>query len=128
MLSSLRQLAMLGFQGLPDPPPVVGIPGPTTDYSPTSEPSPDVTVTLDPTAVGAPGRQTIQDMLDWLGQYALWACVAAIVVGGGMFAWGRRQGGHGMALTGTTLVAGGAVGTILVGLAPEIVNTLFDHS
>lgn len=122
MLSNAYRLVMLGVQGAPDPPPITGIPGPT------STPSPRVTVTLDPTAEGAPGRQTIQDLLDWLGQYALWACVAAIIVGGGMFAWGRRQGGHGMALTGTTLVAGGAVGTILVGLAPEIVNTLFEHS
>jgi heme O synthase-like polyprenyltransferase len=31
-------------------------------------------------------------------------------------------------IVGTALVAGGAVGTILVGLAPEIVNTLFEHS
>ncbi|MGH9213033.1 MAG: hypothetical protein ACRD2C_20535 [Acidimicrobiales bacterium] len=83
---------------------------------------------MNPTGSGAPGRETIQDLLDWLGQYSLWACVAAMVAGGGLFAWARRTGGHGMAVTGTALAGGGAVGTILVGLAPEIVNTLYRHA
>jgi hypothetical protein len=104
----------------PDPPPV-GSP-------PTQTPSPSPTVEVNPTGVGAPGRQTIQDLLDWLGQYALWACVAAIVAGGGMFAWARRTGGAGMAVTGTALAGGGVVGTLLVGLAPEIVNALYTHT
>ena len=82
-------------------------------------------VDVNPTGAGAPGGATIQRLLDWLGQYALWACLAAILAGGGMYAWGRRSGGHGMAITGTALATGGGVGTILVGLGPAIVNSLY---
>jgi hypothetical protein len=106
----------------PIPPPV----GPPVGPPPSQTPSP--TVEVNPTGVGAPGRQTIQDLLDWLGQYPLWACVAAIVAGGGMFAWARRSGAAGMAVTGTAFAGGGVVGTILVGLAPEIVNALYTHT
>ena len=102
------------------------IPPPTYPQSPSQSPLP--TVEVNPTGLGAPGRETIQDLLDWLGQYALWACVAAIVAGGGMFAWARRSGAAGMAVTGTGLVAGGVVGTILVGLAPDIVNALYTRT
>jgi hypothetical protein len=108
----------------PSPTAPTGPPAPT----PFPSPSPSPTVVVNPTGVGAPGRETIQDLLDWLGQYALWACVAAIVAGGGMFAWARRTGAAGMAVTGTALVGGGVVGTILVGLAPDIVNALYTHT
>ena len=118
MVSILYRLALRFYA--PDPPSPFG--PPTT--LPTSPP----TVVVDPTGEGAPGRETIQDLLNWLGQYALWACVAAILAGGGMFAWARRSGAHGMAVTGTALAGGGVVGTILVGLAPEIVNALYIHT
>jgi hypothetical protein len=102
-------------------------PFPPVTPSPTVE-SPPATVDLNPTPVGAPGGEAIQGLLDWLSQYALWGCVAAVVAGGGLFAWARRTGGHSMAVTGTALAGGGAVGAVLVGLAPEIVNTLYRHA
>jgi hypothetical protein len=117
VLSTFYGLAT--WMALPIPPPF----GSPTTTQPTSP-----TVVVNPTGVGAPGRQTIQDLLDWLGQYALWACVAAIIAGGGLFAWARRSGASSMAITGTALIAGGVVGTLLVGLAPEIVNTLYQHT
>lgn len=104
------------------------IPFPTPSTSTTIVKSPPATVDVHPTPVGAPGGQAIQGLLDWLGQYALWACVAAVIAGGALFAWARRTGGHSMAVTGTALAGGGAVGAILVGLAPEIVNTLYRHA
>ncbi len=82
-------------------------------------------VDANPTSSGAPGAETIQKLLDWLAQYALWACLAALLAGAGMFAYSRSRGGHGMAVSGTMLAAGGAVGTVLVGLGPDIVNALF---
>lgn len=82
-------------------------------------------VDVNPTGAGAPGGATIQALLNWLGQYALWSCLAAILAGGGMYAYSRTRGGHGMAVTGTALAAGGGVGTILVGLGPAIVNSLY---
>ena len=117
VLATLNQLAM--FAVLPDPP---------RRSSPPAGSSTSPTVVVNPTGSGAPGRETIQDLLNWLGQYSLWACVAAIVAGGGMFAWARRTGAHGMAVTGSALAGGGVVGTILVGLAPEIVNALYQHT
>ena len=82
-------------------------------------------VDVSPTGDGAPGGETIQRLLNWLGQYSLWACLGAILAGGGMYAWGRRSGGHGMAITGSGLALGGGVGTVLVGLGPAIVNSLY---
>lgn len=120
MLSTMYRMAISAAQAAPIPP------GVTDTSVPSSEGSP--TIVVNPTAVGAPGRQTIQDLLDWLAQYSLWACVAAMIAGGGLFAWARRTGGHGMAVTGTALAGGGAVGTILVGLAPQIVTTLYEHT
>lgn len=128
MLTRLLPAATRSVQAAPDPPPITGLPLPTAGVPAPTSGRPSPTIEVNPTSVGAPGRQTIQDLLDWLAQYSLWACVAAIIAGGGMFAWGRRQGGHGMALTGTALAGGGAVGTVLVGLAPQIVNALFEHS
>jgi len=103
-------------------------PFPPPSPSTTTVDAPPASVDLHPTADGAPGSVAIQGLLDWLGQYALWACVAAVVAGGGLFAWARRTGGSSMAVTGTALAGGGAVGAILVGLAPEIVNALYSHA
>lgn len=121
MLSSVYELMVWMSASAPIPPG-----GSEPSPPPTGGSSP--TIVVNPTAVGAPGRQTIQDLLDWLAQYSLWACVAAMIAGGGLFAWARRTGGHNMAVTGTALAGGGAVGTILVGLAPQIVTTLYQHT
>ena len=122
MLSTLQHLTTWAQTWPPDFP--WDPPTPSTPQAP----APPPTVVVNPTAIDAPGQQTIQDLLNWLGQYSLWACVAAMIAGGGLFAWARRTGGHGMAVTGTALAGGGAVGTILVGLAPSIVNTLYQHT
>jgi hypothetical protein len=82
-------------------------------------------VHAEPTETGAPGAHAIQTLINWLGQYALWACLASVLAGGGMYAWGRAQGENGKAVSGGALAAGGAVGAVLVGLAPQIVNSLF---
>jgi hypothetical protein len=121
----LRAVYELITRGQEWPPP---IPFPPISPSTTIVKTPPATVDLHPTPVGAPGAEAIQGLLDWLSQYALWGCVAAVVAGGGLFAWARRTGGHSMAVTGTALAGGGAVGAILVGLAPEIVNTLYRHA
>jgi hypothetical protein len=83
-------------------------------------------VDANPSSSGAPGAGAIQTLLNWLAQYALWACLASVLAGGGMYAWGRAQGHNGKAVSGSALAAGGAVGAVLVGLAPQIVNSLFD--
>ncbi|HYZ99350.1 MAG TPA: hypothetical protein VE575_11405 [Acidimicrobiales bacterium] len=83
-------------------------------------------VEADPTSSGLPGGQAVQTLLNWLAQGGLWASLAAILAGGGMYGWARfGQGGHGMAVTGARLAGGGAAGALLVGLGPTIVNSLY---
>lgn len=74
-----------------------------------------------------PGAGTIQDLLDWGGQYALWASLAAILAGGGMYGFGRfGGGGYRMTASGNAIALGGAVGALLIGLGPTIINALYD--
>lgn len=83
-------------------------------------------VTLNPTEDGMPGAGVFQSVLNWGGQLALYACLAAFFVGGGYWGWahfsGRSQGAH----KGQMLTIGGAVGALLVGVAPVAINTLFN--
>jgi hypothetical protein len=84
-------------------------------------------VDVNPTSDGIPGGSTIQNLLDWGGQYALWASLGAILAGGGMYGFGRwGGGGYRMAATGNMLALGGGVGALLVGLGPTIINALYD--
>ena len=80
-------------------------------------------VTIDPTAEGMPGAEAMQNLLNWLGQGALAASLAAVAAGGGLFAWSRSSGSSRMAITGTALIGGGVVGALFTGLADTLVNT-----
>jgi hypothetical protein len=84
-------------------------------------------VDLDPTGAGAPGGEAMTKMLNWLAQYSLWMAVAAVALGGGLFAWARLgAGGRTAAISGTALVGGGVVGALFVGLGADLVNTFHD--
>jgi hypothetical protein len=80
-------------------------------------------VQLNPTAADAPGAAAITTLLNWLGQGALFASLAAVAAGGGLFAWSRSSGSSRMAVTGTALAGGGVVGALLTGMADTLVNT-----
>ncbi len=80
-------------------------------------------VTIDPTSNGMPGGEAMQQLVNWLGQGALLASLAAVAAGGGLFAWSRSSGSSRMAITGTALIGGGAVGALFTGLADTLVNT-----
>jgi hypothetical protein len=80
-------------------------------------------VTINPTAEGMPGGDAMQKLVNWLGQGALVASLAAVAAGGGLFAWSRSSGSSRMAITGTALIGGGAVGALFTGLADTLVNT-----
>lgn len=82
-------------------------------------------VDVNPSTSGAPGSAAIGRLVDWLGGYALQGALAAVLVGGGMYGWSRFGGGR-MAVTGSVMALGGAVGALLVGLAPEIINGLHE--
>ena len=82
-------------------------------------------VRISPNAGGMPGADMVKRLLNWGGQVALWASVGAFVAGSAMYGWsqwqGRTQGAH----RGQTLALGGAVGALLVGVAPAAINMLY---
>jgi hypothetical protein len=82
-------------------------------------------VQVSPTSAGMPGAELIGRLLSWLGQLALWGSLASILVGAAVYGLSKESGHHAGATRGRMLAAGGAVGAILAGLAPTIVNMLF---
>jgi hypothetical protein len=82
-------------------------------------------VEMNPTSQGAPGAAIAQQAINWLGQYALWGSLAAILVGACTYGLSQRFGNSSYAVGGRILAIGGVVGAILTGLGPGIVNLLF---
>jgi hypothetical protein len=86
----------------------------------------DVNVT--PSTNGMPAGQTIQKMLSWIAQGALFASVASIFIGAAIWGlsklFGSYSGGH----RGMTLTLGGCVGALIVGIGPQLVNMFFRAS
>lgn len=85
-------------------------------------------VNLNPTGKGAPGAAFVQNALNWLGQYALWACLAAVVLGGMTYGFSTYAGNTYRAAHGRTVALAGAVGAVIVGLGPSIINLLYAAS
>ncbi|HZQ78547.1 MAG TPA: hypothetical protein VFE55_14525 [Acidimicrobiia bacterium] len=82
-------------------------------------------VSVSPSSAGMPGAQLITQLISWLSQLALWGSLASILIGAAIYGI-SKEGGHGFNATrGRMLAVGGAVGAILAGLAPTIVNMLF---
>lgn len=86
----------------------------------------DVHVT--PSMSGMPAAQTIQKMLSWIAQAALFASLGSILVGASVWGlsklFGSYSGGH----KGLTLTIGGCVGALIVGIAPQLINMFFKAS
>lgn len=82
-------------------------------------------VVVNPSAEGLPGAALIQKLLNWTQMIALWASVAAILVGAAMYGLSRESGSYGGAGRGKSIALGGVIGAILAGLAPTVVNMLF---
>jgi hypothetical protein len=85
-------------------------------------------VKVTPTTRGLPGGDLAQQLLDWLAQGALWGCLAALLIGGLVWGLSARAGNSMQAGTGRTFAIGGAVGALIAGLAPTIVNTFFNEA
>lgn len=83
-------------------------------------------VEVQPTADGLPGAGVLQSVVNWGGQIALIFSLGALLAGGALYGWsyfqGRTQGAH----RGQQLAMGGAVGALLTGVAPFVVNALFN--
>jgi len=82
-------------------------------------------VTVTPTANGLTFGPTIQNLLNWTAQGALWASLASILIGAGVWGLSKHFGNYGGAHKGLQLVIGGAVGALVVATAPAIVNSMF---
>ena len=82
-------------------------------------------VSVSPSSAGMPGAQLITQLISWLSQLALWGSLASILVGAGIYGL-SKEGSHSYNATkGRMLAVGGAIGAVLAGLAPTIVNMLF---
>ncbi len=82
-------------------------------------------VTVSPTANGLTFGTTIQNMLNWGAQIALWGSLASIIAGAAVWGLSKHFGNYGAANKGMQLAIGGGVGALLVATAPAIVNSLF---
>ncbi|HUP70786.1 MAG TPA: hypothetical protein VNA57_01100 [Acidimicrobiales bacterium] len=82
-------------------------------------------VNVSPTSSGLPGGPLLQQMLNWLGQLALWGSLASILLGAAIFGIAQHSGNYSGGYRGKQLALAGVVGACLAGIAPTAVNMLF---
>lgn len=79
-----------------------------------------------PSTDGMPGAVLWNQVLGWMMQWGLWLSLAAIVLGAGGWWVSASTGSYGGASKGKQFVLGGAVGALIIGLGPTMVNLLFN--
>ena len=82
-------------------------------------------VDVKPSADGMPGGALAQKILGWTDQVALWGSLASLLIGSAVWGLSQHAGNGYQAGRGRTFAVAGAIGALLAGLAPTIVNTLF---
>ena len=82
-------------------------------------------VTVTPTSSGMPGGALLQTVLNWVGYLALAGSLASLLIGSAVWGISQHAGNGYQAGRGRNFAAAGAIGALLAGLAPTIVNTLF---
>jgi hypothetical protein len=82
------------------------------------------TPTFTPTG-GAPGSGAVQKLLDWGGWFALAASLGGLIIGAGMWAHSSSSGSYGGVHKGKQYVLGGAIGALVLGVAPILLSTLY---
>ena len=85
-------------------------------------------VDANPTAKGLPGASFKQRLIDWIAQIGLWGSLGTILVGAAMFGVSQQACNYLGASRGKHIVLGGTIGAAITGLAPAIVNLVFDAS
>jgi|CXWK01.1.fsa_nt_gi hypothetical protein len=78
-----------------------------------------------PSTDGMPGAALWNQVLGWMMQWGLWLSLAAIVLGAGGWWVSASTGSYGGASKGKQFVFGGAIGALIIGLGPTMVNLLF---
>lgn len=85
-------------------------------------------VSANPTTDGLPAASLIVKLLGYLAQIGLYASLASVLIGAAMWGISNHAGNSLQASRGRVYALGGAVGAILVGVAPSIINGLFTAS
>jgi hypothetical protein len=84
-------------------------------------------VNFQPTSAGLPGATGIQKFMDWIGQYSLWTLLGSLLIAAGIIGAGQLAG-HQSAGRGRSAMIGAVLGTILLGFAPFLINSIFGAS
>ena len=79
---------------------------------------------VSPSSDGLPGAGLFIQILSWGFWLALGVCGLAILYGAAT--WRGMNGNSGRGVEGKMYVAAGAIGAMIIGLAPTIVSVLFD--
>ncbi len=79
---------------------------------------------VSPSSDGLPGAGLFTQILSWGFWIALGVCGLAILYGAAT--WRGMNGNTGRGVEGKMYVAAGAIGAMVIGLAPTIVRVLFD--
>lgn len=79
---------------------------------------------VSPSSEGLPGAGLFTQILSWGFWLALGVCGLAILYGAAT--WRGMNGNSGRGVEGKMYVAAGAIGAMVIGLAPTIVRVLFD--
>ena len=79
---------------------------------------------VSPSSEGLPGAGLFTQILSWGFWLALGVCGLAILYGAAT--WRGMNGNSGRGVEGKMYVAAGAIGAMIIGLAPTIVSVLFD--
>jgi hypothetical protein len=82
-------------------------------------------VSVSPTSAGMPGADIGQQLINWLGQVALWGSLASLLLGAAVYGLATHGGNYNGAAKGRQLVTAGAIGALLTGIAPQMINVLY---
>ena len=85
-------------------------------------------VEVSPSADGMPGAALAGRLLSWLAQGALWGSLGSLLIGSAVWGLSQHAGNGYVAGRGRTFALAGAVGALVAGLAPAVVNTLFNSA
>jgi len=83
------------------------------------------TVELAPTSAGLPGGEMMTNVLNWAGQYALYAILLGGIVGVASWVWGAMSANGGRQASGQKIVATMCVAALALGIAPTLVNLFY---
>lgn len=79
-----------------------------------------------PSDAGLPGAAEFNTILGWVRWSALVATVAAVLISGGVLAWGHFSTHQHAAMMGRSALIWSGIGAIIVGLGPVLIQGMFN--